>query len=193
MTDGEKHTTSTAQGDRVVRKKVFVGEIPFRFEADANWARLPEGYSWPEVAAVGCDSQDRVFVFNRGEHPVMVFDRHGSFLYSWGEGVFARAHGLTIGPDDSVYCTDDLDHTVHKFTAQGRLLQTIGVPNQPSDTGYVSASGANALLTIKRGAGSFNRPTRLAPPYRGQWRIQIRPETRAKEARSPVPSRPTRA
>ena len=32
-------------------------------------------------------------MFNRGEHPMMVFDRDGNFLRSWGEGTFPRAHG----------------------------------------------------------------------------------------------------
>ena len=41
--------------------------------------------------AVAVDRQDRVYVFNRGEHPMIVFDREGNFLRSWGEGVFTRA------------------------------------------------------------------------------------------------------
>ena len=84
----------------------------FGYEADDRWAKLPAGMSWTEVAAVATDSQDRVFVFNRGEHPVMVFDRDGSFVTAWGEGLFARPHGITIGPDDTVYCTDDAGHAV---------------------------------------------------------------------------------
>src|SRR5262249_266542 len=58
----------------------------FGYVADDHWAKLPPGYSWPEVAGVATDSRDNVFVFNRGEHPVVVFDRAGNFLRSWGEG-----------------------------------------------------------------------------------------------------------
>jgi len=36
--------------------------------------KLPEGWSLVEVAGVATDSRDRVYVFNRGEHPLMVFD-----------------------------------------------------------------------------------------------------------------------
>ena len=43
------------------------------------------------------------YVFNRGEHPLIVFDRDGRFLRSWGEGLFVRPHGIIIGPDDTVY------------------------------------------------------------------------------------------
>src|SRR4249919_2391556 len=110
----------------------------FGYEADDQWAKLPVGWSWTEVVAVATDAQDRVYVFNRGEHPVMVFDRDGKFLRSWGEGLFARPHGVFIKPDDAVYCTDDLDHTVRKFTPDGRLLLTLGSSGKPSDTGATS-------------------------------------------------------
>ena len=51
-----------------------------------------------------------------------VFDRDGNFLKSWGEGVFRRAHGIHMGPDDTIYCTDDGDHTVRKCTLDGKVL-----------------------------------------------------------------------
>ena len=48
---------------------------------------------------------------------MLVYDRDGRFLRAWGEGMFTRrTHGITIGPDDMVYCTDDGDHTVSKLT-----------------------------------------------------------------------------
>jgi DNA-binding beta-propeller fold protein YncE len=62
----------------------------------------------------------------------MVFDRDGRFLTSWGEGLFKRAHGLHMGPDDTLWCTDDGDHTVRQCTLDGRVLLTIGLPNQPA-------------------------------------------------------------
>ena len=68
------------------------------YEVVEDWAKLPEGWSFVEVAGVGVDSKDRVYVFNRGEHPMMVFDRDGNFLQSWGEGVFQRPHAVTMGP-----------------------------------------------------------------------------------------------
>ena len=84
------------------------------YEVAEGWGKLPEGWSYKEVAAVGVDSRDRVYLFNRGEHPMIIFDREGNFLGSWGEGVFPRAHGIAMGPDDTIYCTDDDDHTVRK-------------------------------------------------------------------------------
>src|SRR5438552_3884154 len=104
----------------------------FGYEADDHWARIPKGWSWTEVVGVVTDTQDRVYVFNRGEHPVMIFARDGAFIRSWGEGLFVRPHGIFIGPEEGVYCIDDLGHTVRKFTPEGRLLLTLG-NGQPSD------------------------------------------------------------
>ena len=111
---------------------VVLGSGEHRYRAVENWAKLPDGWEFRDVAAVAVDSKDRVYVFNRGEHPMIVFDRDGNFLRSWGEGLFGRAHGIDIDSDDILYCTDDGDHTVRKVTADGKLLMTIGVPNQPA-------------------------------------------------------------
>jgi DNA-binding beta-propeller fold protein YncE len=136
----------------------------FGYEADDRWAQLPPGWGWTEVAGVATDSRDHVYVFNRGEHPVMVFDRDGTFLASWGEGLFARPHGIFIGPDDAVYCTDDCDHTVRKFTPDGRLLLTLGASGKPSDTG---ATGMD-YRTVLRAGPPFHYPTNLALSPEGE-------------------------
>jgi len=111
---------------------VVLGDGEYRYEVADQWAKLPDGWSLPDVAAVGVDRKDRVYVFNRGEHPMIVFDRDGNFIKSWGEGLFARPHGVHMGPDDSIYCTDDLGHTVRKCTLDGKVLLEIGVPGKPA-------------------------------------------------------------
>ncbi|HUE75674.1 MAG TPA: peptidyl-alpha-hydroxyglycine alpha-amidating lyase family protein [Chloroflexota bacterium] len=130
-----------------------VGSGDYVYELDEAWGRLPDGWSYVDAVGVVVDGQDQVYVFNRGTHPVIVFDRAGTILGTWGEGVFANAHGLQIGPDGSIYCVDNGDHTVRKFTPDGKLLLTLGTPGQASDTGY-----SGDLDTLKPGA-PFNRPT----------------------------------
>jgi len=128
-----------------------------------GWAKLPEGWRFIDVCGLCIDSQDRVYVLNRGAHPVMVFDRDGNLLTSWGEGFFTRAHGSYAGPDDSIYCTDDGNHTVSKFTPEGKVLLVLGTRDKPSDTGYEPRSGLHdSLATIRRGGPPFNRPTGIA-------------------------------
>jgi DNA-binding beta-propeller fold protein YncE len=130
----------------------------FGYEADDRWAKCPAGWEWREATAVAVDSRDRVLVFNRGPHPLMIFDRAGGFVASWGEGLFKRPHGITIGPDDSVYLTDDADHTVRKFAPDGRLVLTLGTSGRPSDTGATS----NDYRTIRRAGAPFHYPCNVA-------------------------------
>lgn len=139
-------------------RAVSVGCEAFCYEVRERWEQLPEGWDFIEVTAVATDSQNRVYVFNRGEHPIIVFDKEGRFVTSWGEKTFVRPHGVTIGPDDSVYCTDDSDHTVRKYTPDGQLLLKLGTSGKPADTGAVTVD----YRTIKREGPPFNFPTNLA-------------------------------
>lgn len=111
---------------------VVMGSGEYRYEPVEDWAKLPDGWSFKEVSAVGVDSRDNVYVFDRGEHPMIVFDRDGNFLRSWGEGVFRRPHGVHVGPDDTLWLTDDGDHTVRRCTPEGKVLLEIGVPGRPA-------------------------------------------------------------
>jgi DNA-binding beta-propeller fold protein YncE len=140
--------------------------IPHRYRVDESWT-IPCDRGYGETVAVACDSRDRVFLFARGPRPVLVFDRDGRFLASWGEGLFARAHGICIGPDDTVYCTDDFDHTVRAFSPEGTPRFTLGTSGRPSDTGAVGMD----YRTIRRSAGPFNYPTNLAIAPSGDFYI----------------------
>jgi len=124
-----------------------VGSGIYTYEVVLEWAKLPQGWTFHEVVDVAVDSKDRVFVFSRSEHPVTVFDRQGNFLTSWGEGQFTRPHGMTIGPDDVLYCTDDDAHVTYKFSPEGKLMMTLGTVHKPAPF----QSGA-----------PFNKPTKVA-------------------------------
>jgi sugar lactone lactonase YvrE len=135
-----------------------------RYELAEGWEQLPPGYAHRDVAGVAVDGEDRVFLICRGPHPVIVYDREGRFLRSWGAGEFTyRTHGITVAPDGTVWCTDDGNHTVRRFTPEGKLLATLGTRDTPSDTGY----DGQDYMTIRRPAGPFNRPTNLAVGPRG--------------------------
>jgi DNA-binding beta-propeller fold protein YncE len=137
------------------------------YQAHDSWHRLPAGQGWAEVAAVATDSQDRVWVFSRGPHVVHLFDRDGAFLGSWGEGLFKRPHGIFIGPDGAVYCCDDMDHTVRKYSPQGALLLTLGTSGRPADTGATSMD----FRTVRRAGPPFHYPTNLAIAPSGEMYV----------------------
>lgn len=109
-----------------------LGQGDFSFDVATDWAKLPGEIVLGDVAGIAVDGRDRVYLFNRGEHPVVVLDRTGTFVTSWGHGVFTNAHGAGIGPDGAIYLTDNGDHTVRKFSLDGRLLLQIGEPKKPA-------------------------------------------------------------
>ena len=107
------------------------GDQAFTYRIVSNWAKIPKGWNFRTVAAVAVDRQDNVYAFHRGgDHPLIVFDRDGNVIRTWGDGTFVRPHGLHIGPDDSIYCTDDRNQVVRKYTLDGKLLLEIGIPGQ---------------------------------------------------------------
>ena len=125
----------------------LLGEGDFVYEELAAWAQLPAGWSFHEAVDVAVDQQDRVYVFTRGEHPMIVFEQDGSFVRSWGEGQFTRPHGVTIAADGTLYCADDDGHWIGHFTPEGELLSAIGT----RDDGAPYQSG-----------DPFCRPTKVA-------------------------------
>src|ERR1700738_5170110 len=127
---------------------IIVGTGDFKYRIIEDWAKLPDGWSFKEVGAVGVDNRDNVYVFNRGDHPIMVFDRNGNFLRSWGGGQYPRAHGVHMGPDDSIYLTDDGGHFVRKCSLDGKVLLEIGVPGKPAP--YMSGGPFHRSLAERR-------------------------------------------
>jgi outer membrane protein assembly factor BamB len=110
-----------------------LGVGPYTYEASGeNWGKLPDGWFYKEAASVAVDSQDQVYVFNRGNHPMIVFDREGNVLRAWGEGVFKNPHGVTVAPDDTVWCVDNSDHSIRRFSPTGELLSTLIAANNPA-------------------------------------------------------------
>jgi DNA-binding beta-propeller fold protein YncE len=110
----------------VLERRTRLGSGDFVYADDPRWAKLPDGWRFHNVAGLGIDSKDNVYVFDRGPHPLMVFDRHGNFLRSWGEGQFKRPHAVHIAADDTVWLTDDSNHVVRRYTEKGELLLSLG-------------------------------------------------------------------
>lgn len=113
-----------------------------------SWVTVPKDWTWGWIVGVAVDSQDRIFVASRSQHPLVIFDKDGNLLEKWGEGVLFpnQAHGLFIDREDNVYFTDTSNHCIFKFNRNGELTMTLGTPGQEA---------AND-------GDPFNRPTDVA-------------------------------
>jgi len=132
-----------------------VGTGDYTYELIHDFFKLPNGERFGLVSRVATDSQDRVYVFQRRDPPVVVFDRDGTWLGAWGAGEVKDPHGLKI-VDDIAYTTDRSDSVAKSFTLKGEVLLRLGTPGVHSDTG---CTGAPWLAV--RAAGPFNHPTEM--------------------------------
>ena len=139
-----------------------VGSGDFIYEVEEDWAKLPEGWEMTAAAVAG-DSQDRIYAFDRGDHPVMVFDREGNYLYSWGHDLIKMAHAIYVDAGDNVWLVDSHGGQVMKFTPEGRPLMRIGTRDYRSDTGVDPKDfGSDTYLRVTHAGGPFNIPASVA-------------------------------
>lgn len=126
----------------------------YRYEVIRDFFKLPAGQSFGMISRVAADAQDRIYVFQRKDPPVVVFDRDGKYLGAWGSGEVTDPHGLKI-VGDTVYTTDRSDSVAKSFTLDGKVKLALGTPGRHSDTGKIE----NWLA--ERAAGPFNHPTEM--------------------------------
>jgi DNA-binding beta-propeller fold protein YncE len=127
-------------------------QIRFGEEPDT----MPDGFKFGRVSAVTTDAQGLVYVFQRGPKadPVVVFDSTGKYVRSFGRGVFGNPHGIRVDRDGFLWCVDNGNHQVYKFTREGALLQTWGTKG---------VTGTDEK--------TFNRPTDIAWDSRGNFYV----------------------
>ena len=135
---------------------VTLGEKGFKYQVSGNnWGNLPDGWVYKEGTSVDIDSEDQVYVFNRGTSPMIVFDTEGNVLRTWGEGVFKNPHAVTVAPDGTIFCVDNGDSTIRKFTPTGELLMTLGTPNKPSPKMSGEPFSVPAHVAFDKRTGEF--------------------------------------
>jgi len=84
-----------------------------------NFLKLPPDLHLGEVSGVATNSKGHVFIFMRGDKPLVEFDKDGTFIRAFGEGRYVRPHGLRIDADElqartrtiaqSIIALDDID------------------------------------------------------------------------------------
>jgi len=126
----------------------------YKYELIRDFLKLPGGETFGLVSRVAADDQDRIYVFQRKDPPVVVFDREGAYLGAWGAGEVTDPHGLKI-VGDTVYTTDRSDSVAKSFSLDGKVKLALGTRGQHADTGRVE----NWL--VERAAGPFNHPTEM--------------------------------
>jgi hypothetical protein len=109
--------------------RMIVGSGKFRYRVNADWAKLPAGWSFKEVGGVRRRQERQRLCVQSGRAPDDGVRLRGQFpavMPPWGEGQYPRAHGVHMAPDDTMFLTDDGGHFVRKVTLDGKVLLELG-------------------------------------------------------------------
>jgi DNA-binding beta-propeller fold protein YncE len=96
-----------------------------------------DGWALGMVSWVAADRGGRIYLLQRGDaaDPVIVLDRAGRVVRSWGKGMFTTPHAIRIDPQGNVWTTDAASSMVYKFSPEGKTLLQIEVGGQPTPCG----------------------------------------------------------
>ncbi len=138
--------------DKAGSRAPVLGKGEFTYEAIHDWGELPANIRWGNTHGVVEDSQGNIYVHHtvhatsESADSMVVFDRNGRFVRSWGHQFRGVAHGLHIrkeGSDEFLYLTvnatnprltpqPEMQAVVVKVTTRGEIVWTIqGPPDIP--------------------------------------------------------------
>src|SRR5271154_3031989 len=96
-----------------------------------GFLEIPPSVHLGAFSGVTIDPSGRIYVLQRGDTPMLVFDRNGKYTQAWGQGLFKVAHGLRADRQGHIWTTDNGNHVVREFSGEGKLLDTIGEVDVP--------------------------------------------------------------
>lgn len=120
-------------------KLPIVGTGEHTYECQHDWGELPASIKYGNTHGVVEDSQGHIYVHHtvnaasESADSMVVFDKKGKFVKSWGKDFKGGAHGLHIrkeGSTEFLYLCDTKRGIVVKATLNGEEVFTIGYPDQ---------------------------------------------------------------
>jgi DNA-binding beta-propeller fold protein YncE len=162
-------------------QKSGIGNASHRYEVATDWGKLPSHLSYGYTHGVCVDAQDNVYVHNTSKDAVVVFDRSGKFLDSWGSEFEGGAHGFYLHMDSDgkeyIYYADTQRSLLVKTTLQGEVIFRVGTPNRPDlydqERKYVPTDvcvAPNGDIYVSDGYGqSYVHHYDHQGTYKGSW------------------------
>ena len=113
------------------------------YAAVQNPITLPAGTTMGASASLAFDARGHLLVLTRGAQPFFEFDENGTFIRTFGDNLFTRAHGVRLDADGNIWATDVGAHLVYKLNPQGRVLLTLGTKGEAGE--WNEAAGSRKL------------------------------------------------
>ncbi len=135
-------------------------KLPFN---GVHFAAKPPAIGWESgaVSWVAVDGKGTIYELQRSDKAdtVLVLDREGKVLRSWGKGDYEIPHSIRIDPAGNVWTVDAASSTLIKYSPLGEKLMTISVGEQPENGSSFNgttdvAFGPNGRIFITDGYGN---------------------------------------
>jgi len=133
----EERARTEAQNAELRAMLQATPKLPMEHSAIPVQAPQQDGWALGMVSWVASDRNGLVYLLQRGDKadPVIVLDRTGKVLRSWGKGMYTTPHAIRIDPEGNVWTTDAASSMVYKFSPEGKQLMQIEVGGQPTPCG----------------------------------------------------------
>ncbi|MCP5331720.1 MAG: hypothetical protein H7A05_10650 [Pseudomonadales bacterium] len=172
--------------------------IPNPYTAVPNvWAPLPDGREWGATSAVYYAGEGQIWAAERcggngncldtpDIDPIVLIDAQGRVIKSFGAGLLVWPHGIHVDSAGNVWIADARGdtprmkgHQVHKFSPDGELLMSLGLPgiagkghnifDQPNDV--LVAPNGDIFVADGHAANGNNRIVKFnsAGEYLTEW------------------------
>jgi DNA-binding beta-propeller fold protein YncE len=126
--------TLSAQSTEHLRALLDAAPKAILQRSELNVQAPSEGWELGMISWVDVDRKGNIYLLQRGEKadPIVVIDKQGRVLRSWGKGLYQIPHSIRVDPAGNVWTTDAASSTILKFSPAGKELMRIEVGEQPT-------------------------------------------------------------
>ena len=112
-------------------------QLPLKSGALEVTTPSTSGWALGMVSWVAAGPDGLIYLLQRGDQadPVIVIDRAGQIVRSWGKGMYTTPHAIRVDPQGNIWTTDAASSMVYKFSPRGDKLLAIEVGGQPDPCG----------------------------------------------------------
>jgi DNA-binding beta-propeller fold protein YncE len=129
----EEQARRAAQADRL--REILAASVKLPLQpVEIRPTPLAPGWEMGMTSWVASDGKGLIYLLQRGDKadPIIVMNRDGVVVRSWGKGLYTMPHAIRIDPQGNVWTTDAASSMVYKFSPEGKKLMEIAVGGQPS-------------------------------------------------------------
>lgn len=160
--------------DKSGSRRPVIGPEGHQYEVHHNCMQIPKHIRWQDTHGVAVDAAGLIYVKHRTmtvdpQDAIVVFDRDGKFVRSFGKEFHGGGHGIDIRRDDGeefLYLCDNKGY-IAKSTLRGEIIWK---QTAPQITPYENARPFEMETPGKYGKGHLFSPTNIAfAPDGGFW------------------------